>query len=152
VDGRKQTLVYPSGNWLTNTYTARGQVKEIYANGRALATFAYDANGNRLKLALNNGVTNGYTYDNASRLTGLIAKQGVSTVASFSYTYNTINDRTAVAREDGPHGELRLRCARQLTGVSYVIAPRKVFNYDAMGNMNGRTNINTSVTHSPRIT
>lgn len=49
LDGRRQILVYPSGNVLTNTYTARGQVKAIYANGPPpLATFSYDANGNRL--------------------------------------------------------------------------------------------------------
>ena len=49
-------------------------MKAIYAEGPPpIATFTYDLNGNRLSLALNNGVTNGYVYDNANRLTSLAA-------------------------------------------------------------------------------
>ncbi len=141
-DGRKQTLVYPSGNTLTNVFTVRGQLKEIHANGPPpLATFTYDANGNRLSLALNNGVTNGYAYDNASRLTSLIAKNGGTTVASFAYSYNSINDRTAVSREDGRTENYGYDAARQLTGATYGDTTSEGFNYDAMGNLQSRTGV-----------
>jgi len=142
LDGRKHTLVYPSGNTLTNTFTARNQVKAIYANGPPpLATFTYDLNGNRLSLALNNGVTNGYAYDNASRLTSLVSKQGSATVASFAYTYNNINDRTALVREGGRTENYGYDAARQLTGATYGDTTSEGFNYDAMGNLNTRTNV-----------
>ncbi|MGN6641713.1 MAG: hypothetical protein ACTHKU_01795, partial [Verrucomicrobiota bacterium] len=64
LDGRKQTLIYPSGNMVTNTFTARGQLQEIYANTPPpLATFAYDLDGRRTSRALANGVTTVYDYD-----------------------------------------------------------------------------------------
>jgi RHS repeat-associated protein len=141
-DGRKQTLVYPSGNTLTNTFTARSQVKAIYANGPPpIATFSYDVNGNRLSLALGNGVTNGYVYDNASRLTGLTAKIGSGTIATFGYTYNVINNRTALVREDGRTENYGYDAAEQLTGVTYGDTTGEGFNYDAMGNLSTRQNV-----------
>ena len=76
-------------------------MKAIYANSPPpIATFSYDLLGKRLTLALNNGVTNGYTYDTASRLTALVAKQGLTPVASFNYGYNLVNNRTSAQRED----------------------------------------------------
>ena len=123
-------------------FTARNQVKAIYANGPPpLATFTYDLNGNRLSLVLNNGVTNGYAYDNASRLTAIVANQGANPVASFAYTYNNINDRTALVREGGRTENYGYDAARQLTGATYGDTTFEGFNYDAMGNLNTRTNV-----------
>ena len=141
LDGRRQTLVYPSGNTLTNSFTARSQVKGIYENGAQFAGFTYDANGNRLSLSLNNGVTNGYSYDNASRLTALVAKQGAATVASFGYTYNSINNRTALAREDGRTENYGYDAAQQVTGASYGDGTSEGFHYDPLGNLTTRTNL-----------
>jgi YD repeat-containing protein len=117
LDGRKQKLVYPSGNALTNTFTARGQVKGLYENGSQSAAFSYDLNGNRTALALNNGVNTGYGYDAASRLTSILSATSGGAVASFAYTYNVINDRTAVSREDGRTENYGYDAAEQLTGV-----------------------------------
>ncbi len=67
-NGRRLGHTYPAGNVITNTYTARGQISAIYADGTpALATFSYDANGNRTGKTLENSATNSYAYDNASR-------------------------------------------------------------------------------------
>ena len=66
-------------------------MKAIYAEGPPpIATFSYDLNGNRLTLALNNGVNTDYGYDAASRLTNILSTRAYDRILKVS---RTIADR-----------------------------------------------------------
>lgn len=146
LDGRKQTLIYPSGNMVTNTFTARGQLQEIYANTPPpLATFAYDLDGRRTSRALANGVTTVYDYDMAGQLTNLAHTTISGTVASFAYDYNAVSSRTSTRREDSRNEVYGYDAIQQVTSVDYGDSTSEGFNYDPLGNLNTRTNVSGSV-------
>ena len=52
-----------------------------------VATYAYDANGNRTSLTYANGTSTTYAYNKANLVTSIINKQGATTLSSHSYTY-----------------------------------------------------------------
>jgi len=53
LDGNRASLTYPSGLVVDYTYTERNQLKEVVADGPPpLATYSYNANGQRISKAL----------------------------------------------------------------------------------------------------
>ena len=65
-DGQRKQITYPSGHAVTNDYTARGQLASIAFDGPPpLASYTYDAAGQRLMREFENGTTAYYTNDAA---------------------------------------------------------------------------------------
>ena len=52
-----------------------------------VATYAYDANGNRIGLTYANGTTTTYAYNQANLVTSVVNKKGNTTLSSHTYTY-----------------------------------------------------------------
>ena len=52
-----------------------------------VATYAYDANGNRIGLTYANGTTTTYAYNQANLVTSVVNKKGNTTLSSHNYTY-----------------------------------------------------------------
>jgi RHS repeat-associated protein len=130
-DGNRLTLTYPDGSQVAYAYTGRNQVASISAGGPPpLATFTYDIAGNRLTKALENGVTASYVYDDAGRLTGLTHAKSGTTLASLSYSYNSINLR--ISGETGD--TYTYDAADQLATVSYAVGGSGSYTYDSAGN------------------
>jgi len=143
-DGNLAELVYPDGTSVAYDYTARGQLADIALNGAApLASYAYDLAGRRTGLGLENGTTAIYTYDNASRLLEIDHYAGTTALAAFAYSYNAVNNRTAMASAQpglAPAADSYVYDAvDQLTGVGYGSGRTVGYAYDAVGNRSGVT-------------
>jgi RHS repeat-associated protein len=97
-----------------------------------LATFTYDAAGNRLSRSLENGITSTYAYDNDGQLTSL--SHGAS-VETLTYTYDAMHRRTGEARSSAPARAFGYDPTGQLTAVNQSTG-NATFAYDAVGNRN----------------
>ncbi len=138
-DGNRATLTDPNGSVITYSYTGRGQVASIVADGPPpMASFTYDAAGNRASRTLENGITSTYTYNAAGRLTALSHGAGVE---ELTYTYDVLNRRTGETRSSAPARAFDYDLVGQLTAVNQS-GGNATFAYDAVGNR-------TSVTGAP---
>ena len=59
-------------------------------------SFAYDIAGRRTSLTLPNGIVVEYVYDNASRVTEIRYKQGVTVIGNLTYEYDKNGSRTKI--------------------------------------------------------
>ena len=137
-DGNRASLTDPNGSVIAYSYTARGQVASIVADGPPpLATFAYDAAGRRTSRTLENGITSTYVYDADGRLTSLTH----GSVETITYTYDAMHRRTGENRSSAPARTFGYDLTGQLIAVNQS-ASNATFAYDAVGNR-------TTVTGAP---
>jgi RHS repeat-associated protein len=90
VAGRRTSLSYGDGFYVTYDYLITGETLAIRENGgAALGTYAYDDLGRRTSLTRGNGTVTSYAYDPASRLTSLVQDfAGTVQDVTSSFTYN----------------------------------------------------------------
>jgi RHS repeat-associated protein len=137
-DGNRASLTDPNGSVIAYSYTARGQVASIVADGPPpLATFAYDVAGRRTSRTLENGITSTYAYDADGRLTSLTH----GSVETLTYTYDAMHRRTGETRSSAPARTFGYDLTGQLTAVNQS-SGNAAFAYDAVGNR-------TTVTGAP---
>jgi YD repeat-containing protein len=126
-------------------YTGRDQLKTITNNGFSLASYTYDAAGNRLTRALANTTVAKYTYDADNRVTILEEDQGVTAVLRNHYNYDANSRITSIAHDQSGSGiTYSYDLANQVTnfvnkGPSTGWGPEapadtKAFTYDNAGN------------------
>ena len=84
VTGKSNLLMYST---ISYTYDSEMRLATVSANGDLTATYAYDANGNKLSETLANGVVTSYSYNNANRITDLVSAKNGETIESYHYTY-----------------------------------------------------------------
>ena len=161
LDGRRSKLTYPSGTVLDYTYTNRGQLKDISADGPPpMVTYSYDLAGNRLTRTLENSTGADYAYDDLNRVIMINHYSNSSDVAlgdsagfaMMEYGYDAVHRRSWVKRSGIPGGKsanprgdvFAYDAADQLIGVKFDAldpdtAPsawtsQEGFGYDAAGN------------------
>jgi RHS repeat-associated protein len=87
-------------SYLSYSYDKNNRPTTITRDSTTYATFGYDTAGRRMEMALANGVTARYNYDQAERLTNLRwEKSGGGLAASFRYEYDKVSNRTAMTLE-----------------------------------------------------
>ena len=157
-DGKVLMIVTPEGTiqygydpatdrrirtWTTNSdlryaYDTVGRlssVTEVARNGQplsppAVASYTYDAVGNRQSLTLPNGLQNLYQYDQMSRLTRLIQQDASSNLlASYTYTFNVKGQRTTIT-------EIKPHSASGALETNFF-----AYGYDALGRLTAETNV-----------
>lgn len=84
VTGKSNLLMYST---ISYTYDSEMRLATVSTNGDLTATYAYDANGNKLSETLANGVVTRYTYNNANRITDLVSTKNGETIENYHYTY-----------------------------------------------------------------
>jgi len=84
VTGKSNLLMYST---ISYTYDSEMRLATVSTNGDLTATYAYDANGNKLSETLANGVITHYSYNNANRITDLVSTKNGETIESYHYTY-----------------------------------------------------------------
>jgi len=74
---------------INNTYTfdAAQRMHTARANGALMATYAYDANGNRISTTLGNGTVTEYTFNLANIVTNVTNRRGSTVLSSFAYLH-----------------------------------------------------------------
>ncbi len=144
-DGNRAQLTNPDGTQVTYAYTTRNQLQSVSLSGPPpLVTYSYDLAGNRTAKSLENSTSTTYAYDDANRPTSLVHQSSGTTLASFAYAYNGVNNRTSVTYGSGLGDAYGYDATDQLTGVQYgatnpagtPASPQstQTYAYDAVGN------------------
>ncbi len=103
--------------------------------------YTYDPLSRRTGVSLPNGVDATLTFDTASRLTDISHVLGVTTLSSFGYGHNAVNQRTSLTQTRPSvtvtaaltYGYDDLDRLTQATNPQ-VAAPDESFDYDPVGN------------------
>jgi RHS repeat-associated protein len=150
-DGRRTQVTYPSGSVVAYTYTGRGQIAGITADGPPpVANYTYDIAGRRIQKTIENGVVTTYAYDNANRLTNL-AHAGTACSQSVSYALNALGNRTV--RTEAVNGvastdNYTYDATQQVTNAAYAGGRTQGFGYDLVGNRTSVSEGGTNTTYT----
>jgi len=139
--GRETTITYPGGsNQAAYAYDAANRLTSVTDwNSRAVA-YAYD-DANRMTTATlpaSTGIVSSYSYDNAGGLTGVSHVQGGTTLASATYTLDSVGNRTQRVDQAGTHSYSYDNLYR-LTSVTYPGPSTTSYAFDAFGNRTSKT-------------
>lgn len=136
-DGLRTDLAYPSSSAATYAWTARGQLKNVSADGPPpLATYTYDKAGRNTALVHENGITQAKSYDAANQLLAYTHLKNGSPISGHAYTLDTTGRRTGELRS----GDIPVAtsygydAANQVTAANYGSGQTDAYAYDAMGN------------------
>jgi YD repeat-containing protein/YVTN family beta-propeller protein len=126
-----------SGVLNTYTYDALNRLTRLTGLGGQV-NFAYDTLSRRTGMTRPNGVATTYTYDPASQLTSLVHTVGGVPIASFSYAYDPVGNRTSLTDLDGTH-DYAYDALNRLTQATHPqpANPAESFAYDPVGNRTG---------------
>ncbi len=162
-DGNRGTMTYPDGLVLNYGYTGRNQLSSIQATGSSspLGAYSFDLNGNRIGKTLENGTSVSYGFDSANRVTNMVHQAGLTSFASFTQDYDSVNRRKYVKREDGKGDVFSYDSVDQVTNVKYdaqnsdsiPLSPVRVVDYllDAVGNRTSVTDNGVSTSYLVNI-
>ena len=115
---------YDAGGRLDTTTDWRGRVTDA----------DIDRDGRLRSLARPNGVVTTWTYDAASRLTGMESERNGTVVQRTAYDLDADGNRTALRTLAGVETYGSRYAADQLTSVTYPGGHTMTFTYDAAGN------------------
>ena len=145
-NSNRTSMIDPTGGVTSYAYNALNLVASITNPSGKQFRFTYDSLGRRTNLRHPNRVQTTYTYDSNSRLTSLITfNSKLSTLNSFTYTYDKVSNRTTMTEIAGTHN-YAYDVIYQLTQATHPKPPSEQFNYDPVGNR-----ANTTVDASNRL-
>jgi RHS repeat-associated protein len=132
--GRRTTITYPAGTGtVTYGYDNANRLTSVKDWNNKTTSYVYD-NADRLTTTnVANGVIETRTYDNADRLATILTKKGTTTIVSYTYTVDSVGNRTQVVDTNGtttPGYDSLYR----LNAVTYPNADTQSYTYDPMGN------------------
>ncbi|MFQ5857788.1 MAG: RHS repeat domain-containing protein [Anaerolineae bacterium] len=134
MNGNRLSMTDPQAGVTNYVYDALNRLISL-ASPQGTSTFAYDALSRRTALSLPNGATATYTYDAASQLLSLVHQLSGSPIASFSYTYDQVGNRTSLTDLDGAHNFVYDTLSRLNQATHPQPAnPAETFTYDPVGN------------------
>lgn len=153
-DSTRKTMTYPSGYVLTYDYTTRNQLWHQYDGQGALATYAYDLNGNRTSRSLRNGTRTDYTPDALNRLQTVAHFRGGTPLGRFDYQYDSVSRIKSTKRDFARGDYYEYYLDDQLKSAQYdaynvdLGSPWGAANvtsliYDATGNRVSQSNTST---------
>ena len=84
ITGQYNLLSYSAKSY---EYDSEMRISKVKEGSKEIASYTYDANGNKKSETLGNGVVSTYTYNKANRITNLENKSGDITISSYEYSY-----------------------------------------------------------------
>lgn len=93
--GQLTSLTYPNNKTVTRAYNSAGELVSVQDWLGNTTSFGYDADGNLVTESYPNGVAATSAFDRADRLMTITDKHAGSTLASFSYTRNSLGQVTS---------------------------------------------------------
>jgi len=144
--GRRTTVTYPAGTGTaTYTYDNANRLTSVKDWNNKTTSYVYD-NADRLTTTnVANGVAETRTYDNADRLAMILTKKGGTTIVSYTYTVDSVGNRSQVVDTNGTT-TLGYDSLYRLNAVTYPNANTQSYTYDPMGNR--LTKVNNGATTS----
>jgi RHS repeat-associated protein len=111
-------------------------------------SYAYDKNGNRVRMTDPHGNLTTYGYDPLNRLTTLTSPDGV-----FTFGYDDAGRRTSLTFPNGARAAYSYDAASQLTSLHYLDAAMALlskfdYTYDDKGNRESRTTLDGVTTYT----
>ena len=141
-------------------YDTLNRITTITNPANQAVNFGYDTLSRRILTTLPNGVTTDFAYDSNGRLTSLQHKLGLTTLSDFSYTYDSVGNRTVMnTTRSGVTVNNTLNYLYdniyQLTQATRPLPaqPDETFNYDPLGNRlqrDGQT-VNSTIGQANRL-
>jgi YD repeat-containing protein len=96
-DGHRTKVIYPGGsNAVTSTFDNSGRLTSLADWGSRTTGYTYFPTGQLKKTTHSNSTTIDYAYDNALRLTDLLAQDGTTALSRQTYTLDAVGNRTQV--------------------------------------------------------
>lgn len=145
--GRRIAATYPDRT-LTYGISTQGRVKSIDVSGVGrVASYEYNAIGQRTAITRQNGVRSEYYYNKSSNVSKITHRSVGSVIKSIQYQYDLAGRRSMIV-EDGDIASFAYDLTGQIVGARYSSTnDSKVYNntliYDKLGN---RISCNTSST------
>jgi RHS repeat-associated protein/uncharacterized repeat protein (TIGR01451 family) len=130
--GLRTLMTTPAGS-ISYTYDQAGRLDTVVDADRRTFDVGVDSDGRFRALARPNGVTTTWTYDDASRLTGVTHQRGGTVVDSASYVLDADGNRTRLTTPAGAEN-YTLDAIDQLTSVTYPNGTATTYTYDPAGN------------------
>jgi RHS repeat-associated protein len=143
-DANRASIQYPNNAYsFTYDYTGRNQLWHVLNNNAAVATFAYDLDGNLSTRTPDNSTYSTFAYDGLDRVTNITHTLN-GTVRTFDYAYDSVSNRKWTKR-DGANGDVfGYDLADQSISILLNVANpdttspgAQTINYDANGNRTG---------------
>lgn len=145
--GLRTSMTTPAGT-VGYTYDPAGRLDRLVNAAGRMFDIDIDSDGRARTLARPNGVTSTWTYDDASRLTGVTHQRGSTVVDSASYVLDADGNRTRLTTPAGVEN-YTLNAIDQLTSVTYSNGTTTTYTYDPAGNrLTSRTGTAAPVTYT----
>jgi RHS repeat-associated protein len=132
--GRRTTITYPAGTGTaTYNYDNADRLTSVVDWNNKTTTYTYDTANRLATTATPDGVTETRTYDNADRLATILTKKGSTTIVSYTYTVDSVGNRTKVVDTNGtttPGYDSLYR----VNAMTYPNGDTQSYTYDPMGN------------------
>lgn len=140
--GRRTKITYPDGKYVDYTYRADGLLNTVSDWLGKQTVYTYDYAGRLTETRLPNTTCTMYGYDAANRLTSVVNRRMVdplicaptdTTISSYTYTLDSVGNRTQMTDLAGTHG-YQYDALRRLTQATYPGQQTDTYQYDANGN------------------
>lgn len=140
-NGNRTRFTFPDNSYFTYDYDGLDRLTAIKENGTTtIATFAYDAKGERVGLTNTSPTT--YAYDGVGRLQSLTHNPaGATHDVTTTFAYNPASQVTTRTRSNGVYeftDNVNVNRSYAVNGLNqYTSAGPATFSYDANGNLTG---------------
>ena len=94
--GNRAQLTYPDGRSVSACLRPANRIVQVTELQSLVTAYSYDSANRLTQTSLPNGVISNYTYDDAGRLLDLTHATTAETLSSFTYTYDSVGNRTRV--------------------------------------------------------
>ena len=138
--GRMTRQTWADGFFVTYGYDTLGEMTGIWENGTSiLVSIGYDDLGRRTNLNRVNGTTTNYSYDAASRLSGMRLHLGGNASVDYGFGYNPAGQITSRTSNNDAYvwtGAVDVSRSYQVNGLNqYTQSGSVTPTYDARGNL-----------------
>jgi len=135
----RQSAVTRGLQTVTTTYEDLGQLETTSTNGKTL-TYGYDNAGRRNKLTYPDGFYLTYNHESDSSLAGIYVNTDILPVVS--YTYDSLNRLTDIARGNNANSQLGYTPLNQLQNFDHLNINRASFQYNPASQLINRITSN----------
>jgi len=150
-NGNRTSMTDPQGGITSYAYDALNRLTSLTNSQGQSFAFSYDVLSRRTALNFPNGNSMSYAYDTASRLLSLAHMHTGSPLASFSYSYDQIGNRTSLTELNRTRSYSYDGLNRIVQATHPTVPSAETFGYDPAGNRTSAVGITASFDAANRL-